>query len=222
MRRLVILRPEPGASATMDRARKRGLDAVSLPLFRIVPVEWQCPDLARIDALLVTSANAVRHAGADLPRLTRLPAYAVGAATATALLQAGFGVAASGRGGVDALLREVEPTIRLLHLCGEERHEPALDSHAVTSVVVYRAVAVEGAIPPGALSGAVALVHSPRAGQRLAELVRERATTSIAAISATAAAACGRGWGEVAIAAEPRDEALLSLAERLCNCPVPE
>ena len=33
MKRVLVLRPEPGASATVERARALGLDAVAVPLF---------------------------------------------------------------------------------------------------------------------------------------------------------------------------------------------
>jgi uroporphyrinogen-III synthase len=74
----------------------------------------------------------------------------------------------------------------------------------------------------GAIRGAVALVHSPRAGRRLAELVGDRASTAIAAISAAAANAVGSGWETVEAAQQPNDDALLALAARLCNKPPPE
>ena len=38
MRRVLVLRPEPGASATVERARERGLDAIAAPLFEIEPI----------------------------------------------------------------------------------------------------------------------------------------------------------------------------------------
>ena len=60
MRRLLVLRPEPGASATAGRARTLGLDPVLMPLFEIEPIAWTAPDPAGFDALLLTSANAVR------------------------------------------------------------------------------------------------------------------------------------------------------------------
>src|SRR5688572_19197975 len=107
MRRLVIVRPEPGASATAQRARAIGLDALTMPLFKAEPVEWQVPDPGQFDALLLTSANAVRHAGAGLGRLRDLPVYAVGEATAAAARDAGFAIAASGDGGIERLLGSV-------------------------------------------------------------------------------------------------------------------
>ena len=39
MTRVVVLRPEPGASETVARAAERGLDAVAIPLFRIEPLD---------------------------------------------------------------------------------------------------------------------------------------------------------------------------------------
>src|SRR4051794_41196284 len=96
MRRVVVLRPEPGASATVERARQRGLDAFALPLFEVEPVAWEAPDPDRFDALLLTSANAVRHGGEQLVRLRELPVYAVGSATADAARRGGFEVASVG------------------------------------------------------------------------------------------------------------------------------
>jgi uroporphyrinogen-III synthase len=63
----------------------------------------------------------------------------------------------------------------------------------------------------------VALIHSPRAGRRFTELVEDRSSISIAAISPAAAEAVGGGWKLVASAEHPTDDALLALAARLCN-----
>ena len=45
MRKLLLLRPEPGLSASAERARSMGLDAIACPLFRVEPVEF-CADAA--------------------------------------------------------------------------------------------------------------------------------------------------------------------------------
>jgi uroporphyrinogen-III synthase len=70
-----------------------------------------------------------------------------------------------------------------------------------------------------AAAGSIALIHSPRAGRRFAELVSDRASVAIAAISAVTAAAAGDGWKSVETADRPSDEGLLALAARLCNKP---
>jgi uroporphyrinogen-III synthase len=222
MTTVIVLRPEPGASATAARARELGLDVVSIPLFEVETAAWHAPDPAPFDALLLTSPNAVRHGGAALNSLRGLPVHAVGPATAEAAREAGFTIASSGSGGVDELLERLEPGLRLLHLCGEDRRTPASPRQAIAAVPVYRSRAIE---PPPSLvraSGAVVLVHSPRAGQRFAALFENRRTTAIAAISDAAAAAVGPGWREIHVAGEPGDDALLALAARLCNRSPPQ
>jgi uroporphyrinogen-III synthase len=216
MRRVLVLRPEPGASATTERARRRGLDAVAVALFKIEPVAWRVPAAASFDGLLLTSANAVRHGGAGLQSLRQLPVFAVGEATAQAARDAGFVIAASGGAGIDELLASIEGDLRLLHLTGEDRREPAGSAQRVAPIIVYRAKPV-AAPDLDNLKGCVALIHSPRAGGRFAELVEDRATISIAAISPAAAEASGTGWKAVEAAERPDDDALLALAERLCN-----
>jgi uroporphyrinogen-III synthase len=221
MRRVLVLRPEPGASATVERARALGLDAIGVPLFEVGPLPWEAPEPGAFDGLLLTSANAVRHGGDELLKLRGLEVYAVGDATAEAAREAGFDIAATGDAGVDRLLASIEAGLRLLHPCGEDRREAQQARQQIASIPVYRAKPIDSPdLSPG--KGAVALVHSPRAGRRLAELMRDRASIAIAAISPAAAEAVGHGWESVEATAEPSDDALLALAARLCNNPPPE
>ena len=217
MRRVLVLRPEPGATATVGRARGMGLDAIAVPLFKVEPVAWTAPDAGQFDALLLTSANAVRHGGAALQKLQALSVYAVGDATAEMARDAGFPVASVGDEGVDRLLDAIPSRLKLLHLCGEDRKAPANARQAITPITVYRAVEIH-APDFGALSS-VALIHSPRAGQRFAELVKDRSDVVIAAISRAAAEGVGSGWAAVEAADVPTDDALLALAARRCNKP---
>jgi uroporphyrinogen-III synthase len=192
-----------------------------MPLFAVEPVAWRAPSPEGFDALLLTSANAIRHGGPELERLSTLPAHCVGEATAAAARDAGFAVAGVGSGGVEALLRSVPPDLRLLHLCGVDRYEPEEPSHSIAGIAVYRS---ETLPPPenfGRIEGSVVAVHSPRAAAHLAALATEmriqRQSVAIAAISSRAAGAAGDGWARVEAAAEPDDSALLALASRLCN-----
>jgi uroporphyrinogen-III synthase len=216
MRRLLVLRPEPGASATVERARKRGLDAVAAPLFEIEPMAWDCPDPSQFDALLLTSANAVRHGGSNLGKLRHLPVHAVGPATADAARDAGFAIASVGSESVDDLLATLSPTARLLHLTGKYRMVPRNALQPITALEVYRATEVAD-LSLDMTEDAVALIHSPRAGYRFAELVHDRGRITIAAISPAAADAVGSGWAAIEAAARPEDDALLALAASLCN-----
>ncbi|HEX5258022.1 MAG TPA: uroporphyrinogen-III synthase [Sphingomicrobium sp.] len=221
MRRLLVLRPEPGASATAQRARALGLTAVAAPLFEIEPLEWDVPEVGGFDGLLLTSANAVRHSGERLRDLRGLPVYAVGEATAEAAREAGFSVAATGDGGVDRLLGSIDQDLKLLHLCGEDRRDPVETRQRITNVPVYRARPLDSP-DLSAAEGAVALIHSPRAGRRFAELIRNRNSIVIAAISPAAAESVGSGWAAAESAPEPDDDALLALAVRLCDKPAPK
>ena len=221
MTRIIVLRPEPGASETLERARARRLDAVGIALFTIEPIEWQAPDAAAFDALLLTSANALRVAGEQLMALRGLPVHAVGKATADAAHQAGFDIASSGDAGVGRLLDSLEADLKLLHPCGEDRTTEGDARQSITAVPVYRSKAIEPAPRLVAAEHAVVLIHSPRSGRRFSEIVDDqgldRARISLAAISDAAADAAGNGWKLVEAADQPTDDALLALAERLCD-----
>lgn len=221
MRRLLVLRPEPGASATVAKARAMGLDAISVPLFEVEALAWEAPDAAEFDGVLLTSANAARHGGAALELIRHLPVFAVGTATAEAAREAGLSVAFACDDGIDRLLGSIDPALRLLHLCGEDRRTPVDAQHRITPFAVYRAKAV-AAPDLRDTRGAVAMIHSPRAGRRFAELVPDRGSTSVAAISPAAAEAVGGGWAEIESAGQPTDDALLALAARLCDKPPPK
>ena len=68
MKRLLVLRPEPGASATAAKARALGLEPIAIPLFKTEAVEWEAPEASAFDGLLLTSANAIR-CGGELSRI---------------------------------------------------------------------------------------------------------------------------------------------------------
>ena len=211
MRRLIVIRPEPGASASVAAARRLGVEAEAVPLFAVVPVEWGPVEPALFEGIVATSANAFRHGGTGLDKLRALPVFAVGEATAAAAREAGFAVAATGDGGREAIPL---PDGRLLHLAGRD-HLPV--GGGAEAVVVYASEPVDPPPALDAVAGAVVAVHSPRAGARLAALVDRRGRTAIAAISAKAAEACGAGWDQVAVASAPREAELLALAGELCH-----
>lgn len=107
--RVLVTRPEPGASATARRLEAAGFGAIVLPLTEIVGLEAKAPPaLADSDAAVATSANAIRHASADvLAMLAGKPCFAVGEETARAAKHAGFKDIIAGEGDADALARRV-------------------------------------------------------------------------------------------------------------------
>ena len=173
-----------------------------------------------IDALMLTSANAVRHAGPALALYRSLPAYTVGTPTAAAARAAGFIDIRPGATDAAALLDTIagDGVTHALHLTGREHRAVAHPKVRVTSRIVYAADAVDAlssAAEAALAEGAIALLHSPRAATLFAHLVADRAAIAIAAFSPAIAAAAGPGWRAVAIAAFPTDAALLDAARRL-------
>lgn len=213
-RRLVVVRPEPGNARTVAAARAAGWTVDAMPLFAVRPLAWTAPDPAGFDALLLTSANAVRHGGEGLAALRPLPVLAVGQATAAAARAAGFRVALTGEEDGAALIASARRMgfARLLHLAGRDHR--ALDVAALVPVYVSEAVPPP-ADAPARLAGAVVLLHSPRAARCVAALASDRAATALAAISAAALAAAGPGWRHGVAAAHPTDAALLAAAATL-------
>jgi uroporphyrinogen-III synthase len=221
MKPMLVLRPEPGASATARRIASLGGRAIVAPLFTVAPIVWTLPPPERFDALMLTSANAVREAGDGLAVYRALPVYAVGAMTAAALRDADIEPARVGGGDAADLLAAIEADgyRSILHLTGEAYRAVVPETATITHLPVYRASAVQD-LPETAIAaigeGAVALLHSPRAARLFAGLV-DPAGRAIAAISLATAEAAGLGWRAVAIAAQPTDDALLAAAARLCE-----
>lgn len=222
---LVVIRPQPGCEATVAAARAMGLDAYGFPLFDVTPVPWDGPPAESVDALLLGSANALRHAGPALTAYTGKPAYCVGAATAAAAREAGLAVAAEGRGGLQPVLGAIAPDhASVLRLAGEERVALATPAGiSLTERVVY--ASTPRPMPPDLVTllagGAVAMLHSGEAGRHFARSCDahgiDRQAVSIAAIGPRAAIAAGNGWRRVASAALPDDRSLLALAGDLCQ-----
>lgn len=223
MRRLLILRPEPAAGRTADKAARLGFDVLRLPLFAPLPLDWAAPSAEGFDALLLTSANTVRLAGPQLAGYRALPTYAVGATTAAALQDAGFAAVTQGEGDASAIAARIaaDGHRAVLHLAGTMVAPMEAGPLRLTRIAVYTMASLppDPALLRAASPGAILLVHSPRAGERLAERIaaNERAMLHIVAISQAALAACGPGWASGSAPHQPVDDDMLALALSLCE-----
>lgn len=219
----MVLRPEPAAGRTAARAAALGMDVRRHPLFAPQPVDWTPPPVDRFDALLLTSANGVRMAGAALTYYRALPTYAVGRATAQALAAQGFADVAAGTGDASAIAARIaaDGHRRLLHLAGTTVAPMDMGTIEAKRIAVYSMIALppDPALIADAVPGTVLLIHSPRAGERLAEQIPHamRADLHIVAISPAALTACGTGWASGQAPAAPCDDEMLALALRLCE-----
>lgn len=221
---VLVIRPEPGNTATCRALGEAGLEAVAAPLFRYRPVDWSLPDDLSFTGLLAGSAAVFAHGGPALAGLRAIPVHAVGAATARAAEAAGFAVAACGSGGLQTIATALAPG-RYLRLSGEA-HVPLSPPPGASVIdrVVYTVETLPLPAPVAArLAGepALVLLHSAEAARHwcaeCARLNLPRHALSIAVLAPRIASAVGQNWKSVGIAPLPHDDALLSLALQMCQ-----
>lgn len=231
--RVLVTRPEPGATSTAEKLRALGHDPVVLPLSRVVAITpTPVPTTLGFLATVVTSANALRHMPVALyRRLSELPCYVVGARTGEQATEAGFDVrAAVADVGelVGVLARELHDGASVAYPCGRVRM-PDLEERlkargiAVMPIEVYDTLQFSNATDfvQDALSGppiGAALVYSVVAARQLRGLIASEFTkkyffkSKIYCISDRVAREIGmRGSGRIAVAAKPDEASLLDL-----------
>lgn len=225
--RVLVLRAEPGASATARLAAQLGMEAICAPMSQVQAVAWQAPGRALYDALLLGSANAVRLGGPMLDACRGAPVLAVGDSTAAAARAAGFEVALVGEGGLQAVLDTMgdrPPLARLLRLAGEDHvalsPPPGV---AIDTRIVYRVayLPLAGTALKSLREGVPVLLHSALAAAHFAaECTRlgiDRSAVTLVVIGPRVADAAGTGWKAVSVAHSPTDRALLELARDVCH-----
>jgi uroporphyrinogen-III synthase len=232
--RILVTRPAVDAARTAAALRVRGHEAIVAPLLTIEYL----PDAELGDgpwsAILVTSANAA-HAIAGHKRrdeLRRIPVLAVGRQSAQELRAEGFADVSSADGDVDDLAALVaarlKPPARLLYLAGEERSGDLAGvlrarNFAVDTVVVYR-VAAAATLPAEAATALRGDLHgvlhySRRSAEAFLSAARNAGLLEAAlskpvhfCLSAKVAEPLREaGAGDVRIAAQPDEAALISL-----------
>ncbi len=226
MTRIITIRPEPGASSTVQFAQQVGLTVEAFPLSHVEPRSWDGPAPDAIDALLVGSANAMRMGGPQLEQYRDKPVFAVGDNTANEVRKAGFKVELAGDGGLQRLLGMIERRpVQLLRLAGARMIElNAPDGITVQTRVVYEApdLPMPDALVEALRSGeALVLLHSAGAAEHFrAECLRlglDLSAIRIAALGPRIAEAAGEGWCELRHAAKPANGVLLALAKEMCQ-----
>lgn len=231
-RRVLVTRPEPGATLTARRLETLGFEPVLLPLSET----WALPvrrESVPVDAgsVAVTSANALRHAPSGLiERLGGLTCHAVGARTAEAARKAGFAHVSEGPGDAVALADQIAAAnskATVAYLCGRVRmpdFERRLANHGVrvAPIETYDTIALSP--EPGFVSQRLGgqpidavLVYSARAASAFYALMTAQAEADrlmryarCCCLSGRVAASLGAGLS-VEIARDPNEDALLAL-----------
>lgn len=151
---ILVTRPQPGADATAADLAAIGFNTIVVPFTETasMPVESSLVDANRYQAIAVTSAAAIRH----LPQkavntLAALPVYAVGAATAQRVKEAGFQSVFSADGDASALAifmrKKLSERDQIAYLCGQTRspafeEEMTLSGLAPTIIETYQTIKV--------------------------------------------------------------------------------
>jgi len=115
---VLVTRPHPDDEATAGALRARGFEVLQAPMLRFAAIPFQDDVDARYDAVIVTSANALRAIEPQLAgsRLLELPLFAVGDHTASAARGAGFGQVIAAKGDAAALRDLVLAGVKSKHL----------------------------------------------------------------------------------------------------------
>ena len=228
MLRVLVTRPEPGASRTADKLAALGYEPVLLPLTRIepLPVEsWPRP--ANFGAVAIPSANAVRHAPpALLGEIAGLPVFAVGERTGHVAAAKGLSVRDSSSGDAERLAKRiigaVKPGSRVLLLCGRVRRS-TLENRLTQARLSVTALETYDTVPiplsevqfheaTAARPIDVVLVYSAFAAEILSPRVSSLQSAVFIAISDRVAQKLPAAAGiRTMVAREPTEEAMLSI-----------
>ncbi len=233
--RVLVCRAAPDAAATATALVVAGHTAILAPVLDIVTLPVELDHFVGADALLVTSANAIRALRPEqASRLADRPLYAVGKQTAVVARRHGF-VDVRVAGGDAASLASLlsltcPPRARLTYLAGRVR-KPDLEStlragRRLTVVEVYDAAiappwneAVRDQLADGRVD---ACLHYSRRSASLAMAFAARADVGTAfhdlvhfCISPDVAGSLREaGMNRIAVADPPEESEVLRLLER--------
>lgn len=225
--RVLVTRPEPGATRTARRLAVLGHAAVVDPLMRIEPLTRPDDD-APFDALAFTSPNGVEAYGAARPGV---PVFAVGPRTAEAARRQGWADVNDCGGDAHDLVRHLAHALprgaRVRHPGGADQAADLaalLAPHGIhgESLVVYRAVAASHfgpataqALRAGALDAA--LHFSPRSARTFLTCAGAEGLVDCVhrlrhlCLSPAIAAVLSAAGCAVTVADAPNEDALLAL-----------
>jgi uroporphyrinogen-III synthase len=235
-RRVLVLRPEPDAGRTAGKLAEQGFAPIIAPLFAVADAD-EAPPAGPFDAALVTSAHGAERLGAGAS--LALPVFAIGAQTARVAAEAGFSEIHIADGDRHSLVELVAGTLpagaSLIAALGRDRHEDwigeltrrgyriviwtAYEAGALSALPEAAREALEGeGHGPGGLSSGLAILHFSQRGAEtflgLADAAglgaEARAARHVAISAEVAATLVAAGAGDVAIAREPTQGAVLA------------
>ena len=240
---ILVTRPVPDGEKTAAALRARGHEALLSPTLRFEAVAFEDDGEAAFDAVILSSANAVRAVEhhAVLSRLLLLPVFAVGEHTARVASDAGFtnvtiadGDAVSLRDRIiaSAAAGKLKKKAALCYLAGENltrdlAGELGARGFTVVTHTAYRMVPIAGfsdAVGNAFRMGVIeAVMHYSRRSARAYLDAARNDGVEISALAlpqcciseAVAAVLREAGAMQVAAAGAPNEKALLDVVDRL-------
>lgn len=232
---VLITRPLDESAAFAAQLAAVGIDSLSAPALVVEDLDVVLPDLTGFDALLVTSARALRLFAAQTAD-RHWPVFAVGPETAQAARALGFASVQQSAGDSAALVSLVQQRLpkgrALLHprgaaVAGEPAGLLTAAGWPVTSVVLYRtqeAAALPAAACDALRSGQLDAVtfFSGRSAEAFGTLVAKAGLQSSTArldalclSQAVATAAAALTWRRIFITKAPNRDAMVECCRSL-------
>ena len=229
MTRVLVTRPEPGATRTLEILKSRGHAAEIISLTEISPIGYDLPTHT-FDAIIITSQNAIMHGAALLAAFKTKPVFTVGKRTADMLVTEGHIVLAWAETADDLLpLIKNHSHKNLLYISGQARR-PQLETglHAagfqICTIETYRSSAMSNAADLLTVffrsnEKAVILFYAPSAAQTFVEALRGTnppVSTRYLCISNAVASQLPQSWqNAVTIAARPDDATMMAQLDKM-------
>ena len=106
---ILIIRPQPDADRDVSLLQRYGVSALASPSMTSIQLQNKLPDSMDFSGVIFTSRNAVDAIAASghASAWNKIPAFVVGASSATAAHHAGFSNIIIGTGGGAGLLSRI-------------------------------------------------------------------------------------------------------------------
>lgn len=243
--KVIVTRPDPDGPVLASRLAGQGYDVVQAPLMTVRFADAASLPSGPFQALLVTSANALRaldHLGAA-EQLLQVPVLAVGPASAHHARDMGFADVREAGGNVDGLARLVLDTLLpggppLLYITGTSRAgdlkgDLEAQGFAVHRSELYSAITLD-ALPAEVtallMSGepCAVLLYSPRSARTWLDLVAaSHAAGNLSGVKhlclsdavAKVVISSVSQQSCIAVADAPNDDAMMALLQQTCPAP---
>jgi uroporphyrinogen-III synthase len=227
MTRVLVTRPEPGATRTLNALIARGINANSIPLTEIMPLAFKPPH-GDFDALIITSQNAITYGAQLLAQHSSKPVFVVGKRSVETLI--GRDITAWAETAADLLPLIIgQAPKNLLYICGQMRRPDLENCLAQANIHLQIAEVYSASTTVNAgqklktfflsTQQSIVLFHAPSAAEAFSNAMKDEnppSTTRFLCMSAVIAAQLPPSWQKnITLAASPHDAAMIDQLDKM-------